>query len=931
MKKVLILMLLTINTTVFATTYYIDPGGTDGAARNGSVSQPWKTLSYACTRVTTAGDIIHVNAGTYTQSTNCDLAVGVSIEGDGPTSIIKSTVTSEWSPTIALTSSVVNTNGNQHISYIKMDGSSMTAWGGIYVAGRGNVKVHHCTFVDFSYTAVIFNGKTAMYDPAEATAWCIGNEFSYNTISNCAASFPNNYQAGALHIGAQEGMLINNNTITENSRATLYNGYCIKYYNNGYNRGVKIYDNVLTKAPAANNAMDWNFAIELWNWRGGMEIYNNTIYGGIDVLGGSNKGPYAFQADIHNNTLGYTSLQTYNNSATNGGIYIEEDNTGPLYIHHNLFRNIGTPLQVYPDYGTHVSNTYIYCNIFSGIGTTGGSDWSVLMQCAASPREDGITTNPTIDNFNFINNTIYTGSGGADNGLQLPDMGIATNITVRNNIFQGFAYYPVFSSVGASQSIDYLSVENNIFYGNGTNATSYSGKAPTHNTTQNNKVVIPGFTTPGSVYTLATGSGAIGAGLVTSISATYKGNLDYAENAWLSTPSIGAYEYGSSPPVHEVPVYQSSIIENATPKVLEMTYSLTLANVIPPTSSFSVTVNGSARAVSSVAIVDNKVKLTLATRVNPGETVTVSYTPGTNPLQSTTGDAAVAISAKPVTNNTVNTKPSVLITSPGNGTAFTAPATIPITANASDPDGTVTKVEFYNGATKLGEILTAPFTYNWTSVAIGSYTLTAVATDNFNATTTSATVSIMVNSGASPTNLPPVVSITSPTNNLTFTVRDAITLIASASDPDGTIAKVEFYVEAMKIGEVTTSPYSFIWTDVDPATYTLTAVATDNLNATKTSDPIVINVVDTASAATGMLSFYPNPTSGQFTIVNNLSFDQEFYVLQIISSSGAQVYTDRLYSSETTKAIDISNLSRGVYVMIISGSQIMAVRKVVKY
>ncbi len=77
-----------------------------------------------------------------------------------------------------------------------------------------------------------------------------------------------------------------------------------------------------------------------------------------------------------------------------------------------------------------------------------------------------------------------------------------------------------------------------------------------------------------------------------------------------------------------------------------------------------------------------------------------------------------------------NVAPSVSITSPGNNTSLTSPATFNIAATATDTDGTVTKVEFYNGATKLGEDLTAPYTYTWTGVTNGSYIVTAKAIDD---------------------------------------------------------------------------------------------------------------------------------------------------------------------------------------------------------
>ena len=91
-----------------------------------------------------------------------------------------------------------------------------------------------------------------------------------------------------------------------------------------------------------------------------------------------------------------------------------------------------------------------------------------------------------------------------------------------------------------------------------------------------------------------------------------------------------------------------------------------------------------------------------------------------------------------------NMHPSVVISSPSTGSTFTAPANITITANASDADGSITKVEFFIGATKLGEKTSAPYSVVWNNVTAGTYSLTAIATDNLNAKTTSSAISISV-------------------------------------------------------------------------------------------------------------------------------------------------------------------------------------------
>ena len=95
-----------------------------------------------------------------------------------------------------------------------------------------------------------------------------------------------------------------------------------------------------------------------------------------------------------------------------------------------------------------------------------------------------------------------------------------------------------------------------------------------------------------------------------------------------------------------------------------------------------------------------------------------------------------------------NAAPAVSLTAPAANATFGAPATVNLTANASDTDGTISSVSFYNGTTLLGTDTSAPYSYSWTNVAAGTYSLTAKATDNKGATTTSAAVAITVNAAA---------------------------------------------------------------------------------------------------------------------------------------------------------------------------------------
>jgi len=86
----------------------------------------------------------------------------------------------------------------------------------------------------------------------------------------------------------------------------------------------------------------------------------------------------------------------------------------------------------------------------------------------------------------------------------------------------------------------------------------------------------------------------------------------------------------------------------------------------------------------------------------------------------------------------------VSITSPADGSVFAWKPTITITATAADPRGGVTKVEFRDGGTLIGSDSTAPYSFTWRNVPVGSHVLTARATDTGGAVATSSAVGITV-------------------------------------------------------------------------------------------------------------------------------------------------------------------------------------------
>jgi len=201
----------------------------------------------------------------------------------------------------------------------------------------------------------------------------------------------------------------------------------------------------------------------------------------------------------------------------------------------------------------------------------------------------------------------------------------------------------------------------------------------------------------------------------------------------------------------------------------------------------------------------------------------------------------------------VNVPPTVSLTAPGNGATFGTPASISLAATAADSDGSVSKVAFYNGTTLLGSDTTSPYTFAWTNVQTGSYTLKAVATDNAGGSTTSGVVNVIVNA-----NTAPAVTLTSPSSGTSFMAPATTTISATATDANGSIARVDFFAGSTLLGSDTSSPYAANWSNVPAGTYVLTAKATDNAGVSTTSAGVSVTVKANQAPTVSLTS----PSSG---------------------------------------------------------------------
>ena len=271
------------------------------------------------------------------------------------------------------------------------------------------------------------------------------------------------------------------------------------------------------------------------------------------------------------------------------------------------------------------------------------------------------------------------------------------------------------------------------------------------------------------------------------------------------------------------------------------------------------------------------------------------------------------------------TAPTVSITSPANNANFLEPATITLNANAADIDGSVAKVEFFNGSTLIGTDATSPYSVNWASVAAGTYNISAKATDNSGLTTISSLVKINVNinnsTGFCGTLANGDYSYKAETSggNVVFTFHPLTPILGSASalifvreTGTGTYPGYQMtavgadyrFTKAIANG----TPISIYFTysvptggernsSATPHSYTVGS----NCLTTPTSDP-------NAVAESG-ISIKKNLNSNTIDIT---IIDGKTRTLSIYNMSGQQVLLDKI---EGSKMLIINGLSNGMYII----------------
>ena len=189
----------------------------------------------------------------------------------------------------------------------------------------------------------------------------------------------------------------------------------------------------------------------------------------------------------------------------------------------------------------------------------------------------------------------------------------------------------------------------------------------------------------------------------------------------------------------------------------------------------------------------------------------------------------------------LNVPPVVHLTKPSNGETFQAGARVTIVANASDPDGSISKVEFFGNERKLGEDLGEPYTIDWLDLEPGEHLISARATDDAGVVVQSTQIRFLVNR---PLPVPPSVLLSEPRGGSIFPAGSDITIAAVAEDSDGVVRRVDFFANTVSIGSRTEGPYQVAWKGIPSGDYELSAKATDNSGLEVISEPVSISVKD---------------------------------------------------------------------------------------
>jgi parallel beta-helix repeat protein len=275
-----------------------------------------------------------------------------------------------------------------------------------------------------------------------------------------------------------------------------------------------------------------------------------------------------------------------------------------------------------------------------------------------------------------------------------------------------------------------------------------------------------------------------------------------------------------------------------------------------------------------------------------------------------------------------NIPPTVTIISPGNNVEFTQGDVISIKAIAEDSDGTISKVEFYIGNTLIGTDYESPYNYNWGNAGNGKHNITARATDNHGAVTTSDVIQIQVKQR--PKN--PKIRLILPKKEPQFIEGDILKLAIEILEESTEISKVTYYKNDILLGSRTNGDFTFNWKADVVGDLLLTAVATD-INGVNTTDERLVSIFLKENKLNRDLNINdfkigPNPTSQYLNLIfNNIETTYQM-TAEVVSLDGRTTKNFAFELSENEVTLDLLGLSPGLYLLRIHyGGEIVITKK----
>ncbi|WP_139352770.1 Ig-like domain-containing protein [Algoriphagus sp. A40] len=207
-----------------------------------------------------------------------------------------------------------------------------------------------------------------------------------------------------------------------------------------------------------------------------------------------------------------------------------------------------------------------------------------------------------------------------------------------------------------------------------------------------------------------------------------------------------------------------------------------------------------------------------------------------------------------------NQAPAVSIVEPTDGEVFQFGEEVMISAEPTDPEGQIQKVEFFSNDVILATVAQAPFEFNWISPAVGAYALKAKVYDGIGQTAESEVVSIVVQE-----NQPPTITIIEPVDGQVFNLGDDVLIKTNPIDPENEIDHVEFFYNEQIFAIVTEAPYEFNWINPPAGTYTLKTKVFDAKGLTAESTRPTIAVIENLSPSVDLIA----PVDGTIVDLGN--------------------------------------------------------------